>query len=397
MASLIQWIADRTTEDVVFFVKRLSGNDTLANQSHQAGPYIPKRLLLQIVPALQEAVRNPDIRVPVLILPENEEQIVRVVYYNSKVVDGQVNGRDEARITGWGGISSPLLNPENTGALSIFAFCLDANGELERIEVWVCKNADEEDVAEERFGSIDPGQGAIVGSERSRSESNCWLSRDEMNPSWLEVFPTTQELVELSCARRKLQSTSVDVRLLQRRQCEFEIFRSIEEYVEESSILDGFHSLDEFLQKAQSILQRRKSRSGRSLELQARKLLLEESFEDGISFSYQPTTELGKKPDFIFPNVDCYANSSYDPAKLRMLAIKTTCKDRWRQVINEADRIQVKHILTLQEGMSSNQFDEMNSANVRLVVPKPNFKNFNDYIRPHLISVEDFFADARML
>ena len=54
-----------------------------------------------------------------------------------------------------------------------------------------------------------------------------------------------------------------------------------------------------------------------------------------------------------------------------MLVVKTTCKDRWRQILNEADRIPVKHLFTLQEGVSVNQFQEMCESNVRLVVPKP--------------------------
>lgn len=53
---------------------------------------------------------------------------------------------------------------------------------------------------------------------------------------------------------------------------------------------------------------------------------------------------------------------------------KTTCKDRWRQVINEADRIPVKHLFTLQQGISSQQLQEMVAERVQLVVP-------HDYIR----------------
>ncbi len=45
-----------------------------------------------------------------------------------------------------------------------------------------------------------------------------------------------------------------------------------------------------------------------------------------------------------------------------MLAVKTTCKDRWRQILNEAQRIKPKHLLTLQEGVSHRQFDEMQES-----------------------------------
>lgn len=43
------------------------------------------------------------------------------------------------------------------------------------------------------------------------------------------------------------------------------------------------------------------------------------------------------------------------------LAAKTTCKDRWRQVLNEADRLRdnPKYLCTLQQGISEAHMDEM--------------------------------------
>ena len=67
-----------------------------------------------------------------------------------------------------------------------------------------------------------------------------------------------------------------------------------------------------------------------------------------------------------------------------MLATKTTCRDRWRQVFNEADWIPVKHLLTLQEGVSEAQFREMTQAKVQLVVPEPLIGKFPDSVQPHL-------------
>jgi len=80
-----------------------------------------------------------------------------------------------------------------------------------------------------------------------------------------------------------------------------------------------------------------------------------------------------------------------------MLAAKTTCKDRWRQILNEADRIPVKHLLTLQEGISVNQFREMTEAKVRLVVPIPLMDCYPEKVRPRLLSLESFIADIRRL
>lgn len=65
---------------------------------------------------------------------------------------------------------------------------------------------------------------------------------------------------------------------------------------------------------------------------------------------------------------------------LMMLGAKTTCKDRWRQILNEANRIPRKHLLTLQQGVSKNQMDEMQTENITLVVPKPLHKMYpNEY------------------
>lgn len=75
-----------------------------------------------------------------------------------------------------------------------------------------------------------------------------------------------------------------------------------------------------------------------------------------------------------------------------MLAAKTTCKDRWRQILNEADRIPVKHLATLQEGVSRNQYDEMKKAGVRMIVPAPLHKRYPKEIRPELLTVDQFIS-----
>ncbi|MDR8470211.1 restriction endonuclease, partial [Acinetobacter baumannii] len=79
--------------------------------------------------------------------------------------------------------------------------------------------------------------------------------------------------------------------------------------------------------------------------------------EHGVmSFETQAITEGKKKPDFIFPSGAAYRDPYYPAEQLRMLGVKTTCKDRWRQVLNEADRIDTVHLFTLQQGVSVAQF-----------------------------------------
>jgi len=77
------------------------------------------------------------------------------------------------------------------------------------------------------------------------------------------------------------------------------------------------------------------------------------------------------------------------------LVLKTTCRDRWRQVIQEAERIPRKHLLTLQEGVSEAQFREMQAAQVQLVVPKGLVKAFPKSVQPQLQTLSQFISEVR--
>ena len=79
---------------------------------------------------------------------------------------------------------------------------------------------------------------------------------------------------------------------------------------------------------------------------------------------------------------------------MRLLAIKTTCKDRWRQILNEADRIPRKHLLTLQEGVSESQFREMQEANVQLAVPAGLVGKYPEAVRGKLMTVKGFLGEV---
>ena len=82
------------------------------------------------------------------------------------------------------------------------------------------------------------------------------------------------------------------------------------------------------------------------------------------------------KPDFLFPNTECYHNFEFPAEDLTVLGAKTTCKDRWRQVTTEADRVDEKYLFTLQPGISRNQLKEMAAEKVLLVVPESHIKTF---------------------
>ncbi len=407
LVDVTDWMGEVGRSEGVWYIKRLSGNDTLANGTHQAGPYIPKQFLFSVFPGMNQPDKeNPDAWFELCIDSHADCRKARAIWYNNKLHGGT---RDEARITQLGGASSALLDPESTGALVVFAFLTKDNEEAESCHVWVCRNQTEEDLVEDKVGPVEPGKWTIWRTKREGGQiipevktgvltrGSCWLCAEEIPPAWLQKFPTGMEIIEKAVSLRPEAGVGVDKRMLRRRECEFEIFRSVEEAVELPHLQGGFTSVEDFIARAQTILQRRKARAGLSLELHTRAIFIEEGLKEDKDFSYDCESENGKRPDFLFPSQAAYKNANYSANKLRMLAVKTTCKDRWRQILNEADRIGTKHLLTLQEGVSENQYKEMAQAGVKLVVPEPLIVRYPKKVQAELQTLESFMGDIRLL
>ena len=138
-----------------------------------------------------------------------------------------------------------------------------------------------------------------------------------------------------------------------------------------------------------SIMNRRKSRAGRSMENHVEYLLTEAK----IPFEVKP--EIDGEPDIIIPGKDAYYDKKYPDDKLFMLGVKTTCKDRWRQILNEALRIKNKHLMTIQEGISKKQLLEMQKARVSLIVPKRLHTRYPKDPAIKLLDVEGFMKFVR--
>lgn len=78
-----------------------------------------------------------------------------------------------------------------------------------------------------------------------------------------------------------------------------------------------------------------------------------------------------------------------------MLGVKSTCKDRWRQVLAEADRINHKHLLTLEASISRHQTDEMQAKNLQLVLPRGLHKTYTPEQQAWLMDISSFIALVR--
>lgn len=116
---------------------------------------------------------------------------------------------------------------------------------------------------------------------------------------------------------------------------------------------------------------------------------------NGINYTKGAITERTSRPDFVLPSIEAYRDPAFPAEKLTVLAAKSTCKDRWRQILAEADRAPVKHLLTLEPGISPPQMDEMAARRVELVVPLSLQLAFEVAVRGRLQTVTSFIERAR--
>ncbi|HGM5103018.1 MULTISPECIES: type II restriction endonuclease [Serratia] len=398
MSNFQHWLIEKSSDNWYIHIKRLSANDTGASGGHQSGVYLPNNSANFIFPSINRIdKKNPSVSLTAKIIShEANDSQVRAVYYNSKLRNLNSNGRNETRITCWGGQKNPVQSQNNTGAIAIFAFYSpDNTKDCELVEVWVCNSIEEEDLLEAIIGEVLPGTALSGPSDQILGgfviDDSDWKSHNYTIPdSWKLTFPSSNDIIEYLPNIFKFKANTPDKLLLERRDKEYSLFRKIEEIHVIDKIKEGFNSVEEFIKLANSVSNRRKSRSGKSLEMHLEKIFLANGLKN---FSTQSITEGKKKPDFLFPSWMEYHNPAYPAEKLRMLAVKTTCKDRWRQALNEANRIDRIHLFTLQEGVSVNQFMEMKDAGVTLVVPKPLHKKYPEKIRNELVSLNDFISE----
>ncbi len=208
-------------------------------------------------------------------------------------------------------------------------------------------------------------------------------------------FPTTRVFSELA---RSSLGQEIDARdnpdavLMAWLEREELLFRRLERRVVAERLKGGFISaggeanVEDFIAFSLSVQNRRKARAGQSLELH-----LEALFSaHGIRFARGAETENRNKPDFLFPGAAEYHDETFPVARLTMLGAKSTLKDRWRQVLSEARRIEHKHLVTLEPGISEAQTNQMQAEKLQLVVPERIHETFRAGQRTWLMRVTDF-------
>ena len=227
-----------------------------------------------------------------------------------------------------------------------------------------------------------------IGVEIEETDEN-YLER--MLSSFKGTFPTTRIFSEF--ARASLSNISAfdnpDDVVIAWMEREEVLFRTLERHLIGDRLREGFRDdVDAFISFSLSVQNRRKSRAGSAFENHLEYMFVQR----GIRYSRTPVTEGRSKPDFLFPGKGEYQDQSFPAVLLTMLGVKSSCKDRWRQILSEADRIDFKHLLTLEPGISENQTAEMQAKSVQLVLPQRIHDSYSAKQRAWVMNVAGFVS-----
>ena len=343
------------------FTKFLAANDTGLTGGHQAGIYISKPSISILFDELGIKGENKEKWVKIKWQDDFETES-RFIYYGQGT-------RNEYRITNFGK-GFPFLRPEFTGALFVITKMDEDN-----YKGYVLNTEDEINEFLGAFGITPNETNKLIERRRIDASLREQAAIDEFIKGLTVDFPSSDVM---SAAARKityasqingsLSLTDPDKAILQWTDQENKLFLALEQARYGQIVAGGFSNVDTFVALANQVLNRRKSRAGKSLEHHLAAVF----DENQIQYTAQAVTEGNKRPDFIFPSEIAYHDFSFPVGKLTSLAAKTTCKDRWRQILNEADRLRDsrKYLCTLQQGISAMQMDEMEVEKVTLVVPR---------------------------
>lgn len=356
------------------FCKFMSANDSGESGAHQVGFLISISAKAMLFTD-EEMQNNSILKKPVKVNWQNGQLTTDSVFtwYASK---------HELRLTKFGR-NFPFIDPKYTGAL----FVLVKNTEEDYSAYILNTDADIQQFLD-AFGLTPAETNRLISFEEINPEIQEKAEIEDFIQNLHSEFPTSEEMsaeariltYAMNIRTQGLIKTNPDKLLLEWTDEEYRLFRAIERARYGDIVAKGFSSVDEFVMMANKVLNRRKSRAGKSLEHHLAALF------DGnnIQYTAQAVTEGNKRPDFLFPSEEAYHDMTFSVEKLCSLAAKTTCKDRWRQVINEANRLrdQNKYLCTMQQGISAAQMDEMQAEKVILVVPK-------EYIRTYPADRQD--------
>jgi type II restriction enzyme len=381
-------ICERAIEDATRYGKALlkfiSANDVGLTGGHQYGFYLPKAVSQVFTPHPPQKGVNSDHHVTVL-WPDGKQTDSVVKWYGQRT-------RSEYRLTRFGR-DFPWRTLDNLGDLLVLipksgnefvAYVLDIDEDIEELQAALGVEV------LESWNFYEKGQTQAEAEDVCLNRHFRTFAETVEKFPEVKVFSNTTRTAILDCVAGFID-LNADEQLVRLIREEYSLYRMVERKIFQPEVQRLFASIDDFLQTALSILQARKSRAGRSLENHVEYLLKQAS----IPYQMRQVVD-GTRPDILIPGKAQYDDPAFPDKKLFMIGVKMTCKDRWRQVTKEAPRIRRKHILTLQEGISSKQLDEMHGAKVTLIVPESLHKEYPHERKAIILSVHAFIDGLRV-
>ena len=382
MSDILNQAISKVQNSQAALCKFITPNDTGTTGGHQCGYHISKDAWSMFLE--REGKKGNNIDIPIKIRWQGDfETESRFKYYG-------IGTRNEYRITRFGR-GFPYLTDENVGDLFVLA-----RYDVDYYEAFVLQTDDDIDGFFSHFNLSYDKTNQIIDINQSEQPERKLLSLINDFVSLYTDFPDTRIMAQgaRSCFNKANNTATQDIIsnpdeiLLGWIDAEYTLFKYMEEKVYSKICTNSFPSIDSFVAMANEVLNRRKSRAGKSLEHHLANIFT----QNDLLFEEQVVTEDNKKPDFVFPNGECYHNMNFPGELLTVLGAKTTCKDRWRQVLNEADRVDEKYLFTLQQGISSNQLREMQDYNLKLVVPHKYLTSFPKEYRNGISDLSSFIS-----
>ena len=385
MSELLDTAIQKVKEAKTSFCRFITGNDAGSTGSHQAGFYIPKAAAKLLFG--EECKKGVNREKWVKIKWQNDfETDSRFIYYGQGT-------RNEYRITRFGHYFE-FLTDKYVGSLLVIAEQTE-----DYYQAFVLESDDEIETFLSCFSLSTEQTNQLIDVSHLQSEDDKLDSAIAETIKSLSDFPQTSEMGRMAQLifndihhiTDEDICNSPDTILYDWRNVESKLFFKLEDKIYSNVYTKPFASCNELMGFANSVLNRRKSRAGKSLEhhlsaiFTANKLVFEE----------QAVTENNKRPDFLFPNGECYHNFEFPADDLTVLGAKTTCKDRWRQVINEADRVDIKYLCTLQPAISRAQLKEMSDNRVHLVVPHAIIESYPKEFQADICDIRSFISLVR--
>lgn len=364
-------------------LKFVSPNDAGVTGSHQRGPYLPKPAWRLFSPRAPERGVNFTHHVRVTWHDGNQTRS-RVKWY------GQLT-RSEFRLTSFGR-GAPYFREGSVGDLFVLV-----PESPDQFHAFLLSSEEDIEEAQAALGLRVSSSWAefTSGGRAPETEDECLDRHFQAFANALRDFPpairfSTGAWETLVDCARAFRDATPDEKLVRALDAEYTLFKVVERKICEPEIQRAFATIDGFLSTAMSIIQRRKARAGRSLENHVEHLLRDAE----IPFAARKDVE-GTKPDIIIPGVREYNDRHYPLRKLFAVGLKTTCKDRWRQVLREAPRVTAKHLLTVQNGISEPQLREMAGAGLTLIVPERLHREYPPVRGIRILTVGRFIDDVR--